>query len=343
MSVPDPLPPRKPRRLGLYLPFVLLLAAIAVWTGIWFKARMELGERLDARAAGLRKAGYEVAWAARSIGGYPFRIDVTLTDARLRDPSGWALATPRLEAEANMLSPGRWIMAAPQGAEFTRPAGGAVSVKGEIIRASLNSLDKTPPSFSFEGIKLAFTPAPGAQPFALTAASRVEFHLRPGPDDEGGVFLKVEGGQARPTGLFARVAGGKPVSMSWNSTLSKMSRFRGATWPEAVRTWSDAGGQMSVRDAGVTAGDAVLGVQPGTLSVGPDGRVRGSLDLTLRQAPKAIAALGDAGAIPPEAAQAAAIVAAARQDGDTARATLTFQAGQTTFGPVAVAPAPRAY
>ncbi|HEY3696611.1 DUF2125 domain-containing protein [Phenylobacterium sp.] len=343
MSVPDPLPPRKPRRLGLYLPFVLLLAAAAVWSGVWFKARMELGRRLDAGAEALRKTGYDVAWGSRSIGGYPFRMDVTLTDARVRDPSGWALAAPRLEAEANMLSPGRWIMAAPQGVVFTRPVGGPVSVKGEIIRASLSGLEKTPPAFSFEGVKLAFQPAPGAQPFALTAADRVEFHLRPGPDDQGGVFLRVDGGKARLAGLFARVAGDRPVSLSWNSTLSKMGRFAGATWPEAVRAWSDAGGQISVRDAGLTAGDAVLGVQPGTLSVGPDGRIRGSLDLTLRQAPKAITALADTGAISPEAAQAAAVVAAARRDGETARATLTFQAGQTTFGPVAVAPAPRVY
>jgi hypothetical protein len=343
MSVPDPLPPRKPRRLGLYLPFILLLVVVLVWSGVWFKARMTLGDRLDAEASALRAAGYEVAWATRSIGGYPFRLDVTLTDARIRDPSGWAVSTPRLEAEANMLSPGHWIMAAPQGATFTRPIGGSVEVKGDLIRASLSSLDKTPPAFSFEGVKLAFQPAPGAQPFGLTAANRVEFHLRHGPDDQGGIFFKVEGGKARLSGLFGRVAGDKPVAMSWNSTLSRISAFRGANWPQAVRAWSDAGGQIQVRDAGITAGEAVLGVQPGTLSVGPDGRLQGTLELTLRQAPKTIAALADTGKISPEAAQAAGAVAAARQEGETTRAALTFQAGQATFGPVAVAPAPRVY
>ena len=42
-------------------------------------------------------------------------------------------------------------------------------------------------------------------------------------------------------------------------------------------------------------------------------------------------------------AQAAAAVAQARQTGDLARATINFEAGQTTLGPVAIAPAPKVY
>jgi len=343
MSVPDPLPARKPRRLGLYIPFALALIGAAAWSGAWFWARIQLKDALAAEASRLRTAGYDVAWADQMVGGYPFRLDVTLTDARIRDVSGWALATPRLEAEANMLSPGRWMIAAPQGLTFTRPRGGPVMVKGELIRASLRSLDKTPPGFSFEGVKLTFTPDPGAQPFALAAAERVEFHLRPGPDDEGGAFLRVDKGAASPAGLLGRIAGDKPVAMTWNSTMTRASRFSGETWPQAVRAWSDAGGQINVREAGVSAGDAILGAQPAKLAVAPDGYLSGGLDLTLRQAPRALAALGQSGAVPPEAAAAAAVVAAARQEGDVVRARLTFQAGRTTFGPVAIGPAPRVY
>ena len=54
--------------------------------------------------------------------------------------------------------------------------------------------------------------------------------------------------------------------------------------------------------------------------------------------------MGETGVIAEDAAQAASIVAQARAVGDDlARATLTFQAGQTTLGPVAVGPAPRVY
>lgn len=341
--MPDPTPARKFNRLGLYLPIALLLVGVAVWSGVWLWMRGQVEARLDAAQADWRKAGYELAWDSHRVGGFPYRLSVTLAEPRLRTASGWALAAPVLEAQTYMLSAGHWMLAAPQGLTFTRPRGGPVSVTGTILRASLKNLDKRPPNVSFEGVKLAFAPAAGAQPFALSAAERVEFHLRAGPDDEGGVFARVDGGKARLSGLFARIAGDKPIAFTWNSTLSKMSAFKGDSWPLAVRAWTDAGGQINLRNAGVTAGEAVLGAQGGRLTVGADGRLNGALDVSLRQAPQAIAALGETGAMPPEAALAATVVVAARQQGDIANATLTFQAGLTTLGPVAIAPAPRIY
>src|SRR5437899_9000965 len=293
MSVHDPSPPRKPRRLGLYLPFVALGLAVAAWSGVWVWAKGQAQTRLDGAAQALAQAGWQLSWKDRAVTGYPFRLDVNLSDVRLREPSGWALEAPRIEGEAFMHAPTQWLIAATDGLTFVRPQGGPVTVKGDLIRASLSHLDAHPPSFSFEGVKLTFAPQPGAQPFALTAADRVEFHLRAGPEDQGGVFVGLDNGKARLSGLFARVAGDKPISIVWNSTLSKMRAFSGADWPSAVRHWADAGGSMTVRQAGLTAGEAVVGSNSGSLGVGHDGRLTGVLDVTLRQAPKALGALGD--------------------------------------------------
>jgi len=343
-SLPDPIPARKSRRLGLYAPYVLLLAGVAVWSLFWVIARNQASSRLDAAAQQLRAAGYEASWSERTVGGYPFRLDVTLTDARLRDPSGWEIETPRLEAEAYMHALGHWVMAAPQGLSFARPRGGVVNVRGKLIQASLSQLDKTPPKFSFFGRKLVFAPAAGAQPFALSSADKVEMHLLSGPNDQGAVLLRVDDGKAGPSGLFARVAGDRPISLIWDSTLTKMSAFKGPGWTNAARAWSQAGGQINVRQAGVTAGDALIGVEPATLGVGFDGRLKGALDVSLKQAPRAFTALGQDGTLPPDVAAAAAAVAGVRQgNGDVARAVLSFEAGRTTFGPVAIGPAPRAF
>ncbi len=341
--MPDPAPPGKHRRLGLYVPFGLLLLLIAGWSAYWGWARGELSRRLDAAQARLSEAGYQVSWKDRHIGGYPYRLDVTLSDFHAREPGGWALAAPKLEAQAQAFAPGSWLVAAPLGLTFTRPEGGPVTVTGRLVRASLTHLTSRPPSFSFEGVDLQFRPDPGAKPFGLTAASRVEFHLRAGPDDQGGVFALVEGGQARLSGLFARVANGQPIGITWNSTLSKMSAFSGRDWADAVRRWTEAGGQMTVRDAGVTAGEALVKVNSGTLGVSREGRVAGTLDLSLRQAPKSLSAMADEGVIAPDSAQAAATVAEAGQSGDLAHGALHFEAGRTTFGPVALGPAPKVY
>jgi hypothetical protein len=344
MSVPDPVPARKLSRLGLYGPFVLVLIAAAIWSGVWLWARGQAQGRMDAAVAGLTRAGYQIGWKSREIGGYPFRMDVTLDDVTVREPSGWALEAPSLEAEAYLYSIGRWLVAAPQGLTFVRPQAGPVAVGGKLIRASLTDFDKRPPSFDFEGVGLTFQPQPGAQPFSLSAADRVEFHLRAGPDDQGGVFFNVRNGKARLSGLFARIAGDKPISIVWNATLTKMSAFSGENWPGAVRHWTEAGGQMQVRQAGVTAGDALIGATSGTLTVGSDGRLRGVLPVTLRRAPQALGAMGEQGVLPRDTAQAAADVAQAREGPDrSAQATLDFQAGRTTLGPVAIGPAPKVY
>lgn len=346
MSVPDPTAPRKLSPLRLYIAFGLAFILVAAWSAAWIWARGEAEARIDAGAEALRNAGYEVAWKERSIGGYPFRLNVTLTEARIRDRSGWALETPKLEAQAFMHALTSWVLAAPDGATFVRPIGGPVRVSGKTLRASLSHLTNTPPNVSFEGVGLTFQPAAGAQPFGLQAAERVEFHLRQAPSevgDEAGVWLSVKDGKARLSGLLGRIAGEKPVSIEWDGRMSKISAFRGQDWPTAVRAWVAAGGQMNVRRGGLTAGDALIGVNAGTLSVGSDGRARGVLDVSLRQAPRALGALGSTGTIPQDRVEAATAVTTARQEGDVARATLNFEAGQTTLGPVAIAPAPKVY
>lgn len=344
MSLPDTEPGRKPRRLGLILPFVLAAILIIGWSVGWFWLRGQAVARMDDQIEQMRASGYEIAWKEREVGGFPFRLNVSLAEARIREPSGWAIAASRLEAQAPVYSLGDWIAAAPDGLTLVRPIGGPVEMKGRLIRASIGDLSEPLPSFSFEGRGLTFAPGAGARPFALSAADLVELHLRAMPDDQGVVRFRVDQGKARLSGLFARIAGEKPVSMIFEGVLNKASAFRGRDWASAVRAWTDAGGQMSVRQGGITAGEALIGAQSGTLTVGTDGRLRGTLDASLQQAPRALEAMGETGVIPQDAAQAASIIAQARSaGGDLARATLTFQAGQTTLGPVAIGPAPRVY
>lgn len=344
--MPDPSAPRKPSLARLIIPFAIALVLAIGWSGAWVWLRGQAQSQLDAQAARWRDAGYDITWRERAIGGYPFRINVTLVEPRIRDRSGWALEAPVLEAQAFVHAPTSWVIAAPQGLTFTRPVGGPVQVTGKLIRASLTHPGNYPPNVSFEGVDLKFQPAAGANPFSLQAAERVEFHLREAPaevGDEAGVWFSVKNGKGQLSGLLGRIAGDKPISIEWDGRMTQISRLRGADWPSAVQAWVKGGGRMNVKRGGLTAGDALIGVNSGTLSVGSDGRAEGVLDVSLRQAPRALGALGDTGAIPQDRAQAAAAVAEARQAGDFARAQLHFQAGQTTLGPVAIAPAPKVY
>ena len=75
------------------------MAALA-WSGAWVYACSEAAKRLEAGAEQLRKAGYDVAWSNQRIYGYPFRLNIQLDDAKVREPSGWALTTPSCDSAA---------------------------------------------------------------------------------------------------------------------------------------------------------------------------------------------------------------------------------------------------
>src|SRR5581483_9023771 len=191
MTLHDPEPSRKPpRRFWLYAPYVAVLAGALVWSGVWVAARAGVARGLDEAAARLRAQGYAVAWKDRAIGGYPFRIDVTLDGLDVREPSGWGLAGPRLEAEAYAYHLDQWIAAAPQGVVLTRPGAGAVAVTGQVLRASVIGTGAAP-RVAVEGVKLVFTPQPGARPYPLASAERLGFYVRPLAGDRAEGLLRL--------------------------------------------------------------------------------------------------------------------------------------------------------
>ena len=335
--------PRERRRLGLYIPFLLLLAFALAWSAGWLWLRAETLRRLDGARASLAGTGRELSWTSRNVSGFPFRLDVDFTDLGLREPSWWALAFPKLNAEASVFAPTHWVAVAPAGAAFTRPTGGQVIVGAKVLRASVSDLAARPPRISVEGIALTFTPAPGAEPFFVRAAAALHLHTRVGPGDQGAIYLELDRAKAPLSGLMGRIAAGGPVSLIADAIYSHAAALGGPDWATAVRAWSGAGGALNVRRLRLTAGDAVLNAHGGTLTVDDDGRLRGTLTASLRQAPRALAVMGGEGTIAREAAGAAAEVVGARGQGPLATVTLDFQAGQTTLGPAAIGPAPKVY
>ena len=345
MTLPDQIPARKrPRRFWLYAPYVVLLIAIVGWSLAWLWIRTEIGHRMDATASRLREAGFVMDWKARRIDGYPFRIDVTLDGVRLAEPSGWALAATRIKAETYAYKLDQWIGYAPGGVTLTRPLSGAVAITGTALRASFVRTEHGPPRVAVEGVKLVFTPGPGVKPFIMSAANYLDFHLRPTGDDQGDFLLRIEGASAPRGAILTRIAQDKPMDIAWEAKVSNASALHGRDWPAAVQAWTAAGGGLDVEHGVLTAGASVLNLRPGRLTVGSDGRLRGSVGLDLSQAPNIIRILADASTIDPSAADSALTVAQARAaGGPVTQADLTFLAGVTTFGPVAIGPAPKVY
>ncbi|RYF91589.1 MAG: DUF2125 domain-containing protein [Caulobacteraceae bacterium] len=278
-TLPDPAPRRK--RSGVATPFILLLILIAAWSGGWFWLRGEAMRRMDETAKVMGDRGYRLTWGERTVSGYPFRLDIYLKDAKVSEPSGWALSAPVIKSEAFVYALKHWVFVAPQGVTFTRPDGGAVIVQGKALRASLSDLDKRPPTIAIEGADLTFSPEAGAKPYFLSAARQLNVRILPGPNDLGGVLLHIGGAKMALQGLAARATEGGVVDMDLDLTLTKMSALSGQDWESSARAWAAKGGVIQVRQASVTGGAARLSAKAGTLTPDASGRLSGDLDATL--------------------------------------------------------------
>ena len=64
--VPDTASPRKRRRWGLYIPFIIALVAVVAWTGVWIYAHAEAGRQIEAGAERLRAAANQT-WGKKPI------------------------------------------------------------------------------------------------------------------------------------------------------------------------------------------------------------------------------------------------------------------------------------
>ncbi|HEX6858825.1 MAG TPA: DUF2125 domain-containing protein [Caulobacteraceae bacterium] len=319
---------RQPSRKALYIPFVLLAILAVAWSLGWFWLRGETRARMDAGVAELRAQGYTVSWRDRTLGGFPFRMDVNLTDFHIAEPSGWGVRAPQIRSEAYAYALDHWVAVAPKGVVLDRPIGGPLVIKGEALRASLTGLDRTPPRVAVEGANLTFTPTAGGQPFLLRSAGRLVLHLRPGPQDQGAILMRVEDAKANLPGLLARVADDDPVEMNVELIFNKASALQGQNWRTMASRWSSAGGTVTVQNASLKVGGAVLAAHGGALSIGPDGRAEGGLDLDLAKAGDTLSDLSG-GMIPPGYGFGGL--------------SLRFSGGQTLLGPLPIAPAPRVY
>lgn len=326
--MPDMSSPRKPpRRFWLFAPYGAVLVVALVWSMVWLDLSQQIVHGLDATAARLRERGWTVEWSERTVGGYPFRLDVNLEAPRIAEPSGWSVAAPRLKGEAYAYAPGHWVLAAPQGLTLTRPGRGAVSIAGQALRASVIAAGgDQAPRIAVEGLKLAFTAGAGATPLPIATCDHLGLYLRSLPGDAAEFQLHLEGAVPTRGGLLARLDPSQPVSLIWDQSLTRVSALRGANWPSAVRAWSAAGGVLTLAHGQLSATDLIITVKSDQMSIDPDGRPEGALSLDLSQAGAAPARLGPAVAL-----------------ATLFKTSLRLKDGSLLLGPFRIAAAPRVY
>ena len=237
MTLPDRIGLSKPRRRGLYGPFIVAFGGALVLSVYWFWLAGQVTARMDGGALRWASMGGKVHWRNRHVSGFPFRLFVTLNDVDLTGPAGWGASAPVIKAEASVFSTGLWVVSAPLGGTFSQSPWDKVSVRGEVLRASASNMDAHPPSLSVEGLNLSFTTPPGARLFALRTVREFHFHSKAGPSDQGAVYFSYDGVGAA----------GRPVHAVVDGIFTHAAALKGGDWRSAVAAWQTAGGTLSPR------------------------------------------------------------------------------------------------
>ena len=268
-------------RVGLFAPFVLLGLVALAWSVAWFVIRQRTTEGLDAWLAAEAAAGRRWTCADRSVGGYPFRIEVTCAGvaAELKDAQPpIAIKLKQILAVAQVWDP-RLIIA-----EFTGPltasdAGGApyVTATWGIAQASVRGTPKAPERASVvvDGLRLD-----GAQG-NLFDSKRAEFHARvqygswphnPAVD----VVVKLVGAAAPAVHALAA----QPFDADILAVLHGIKDLAPKPMPARLREWQAAGGRLEIQNARLAQAESLANAT-GTLALTQQGRLDGALRLTV--------------------------------------------------------------
>ncbi|WP_299172374.1 DUF2125 domain-containing protein [uncultured Brevundimonas sp.] len=346
-------PSKPPSRKGLYAPFIVLLVALAAWTGWWFYLTRQIDAGLEAQAANLRQQGWDIRYADKTIVGWPFRANVKLTHVTLAAPSGHALSAPELNAEANAYQPTKWVVVAPKGLILTRAGKGKVAVNGDAIRMSASGIDQRWPNLALELVNPIFTVHPGGEPFPIARASRIEFYSRPHlegsetPTDDIDVMFRLVDGQGRRDGPVEGFAQDGQLTTQLEATIGRAGLLKLGDAAGVFSQWSKGGGTFRNIRGDLQAGDSRATLSSDILRADADGRLTGQVALQSQKPLPALSGLlqsrqGPANQIGAVGVAAAAGAAEAATREEVAL-TLNFRDGRTWLGPFSLAPAPKLF
>jgi hypothetical protein len=297
------LAPRRRPLWRLFIMPVLLLIAAAGWSAFWFFAASQVDVKADAWRAQEAKAGRDYDCARRTVGGFPFRLEVRCDGAGVSlvsQNAGQAAAQAPITAKlaeilvvAQVYDPKLLI------AEFTAPAtlsdrGGqpSMSVNWSVARASVVGLPAVPQRASIVFDDPEVDRVNGSMLASLARAKHVELHGRladGSPADHPVIetVLKIEAGSVQEVHPLLS----QPFDADVRTLLSGLTDLSPKPWPQRFRELQAAGGHVEIVQSRIAQGDLVA-VAAGTLGLSANGRLDGELQMTVAGIERVIPALG---------------------------------------------------
>jgi hypothetical protein len=296
------LAPRRTSRWRIFIAPVLLMIAALGWTAFWFYGASQVDTQADAWRAREAKAGRVFDCARRSVGGFPFRLEVTCEGASVSlvsQTAGQPAAQPftaklgQILVVAQIYNPKLVI------AEFTAPAtlfdpatSQSYAVNWGLGHASVVGLPLTLQRASIEFNDPTINRIEASLQVPVARARHAELHgrLAEGSAADRPVIESVlQINQGSIVGLHPLLA--EPFDVGVRALVSGLKDFSPKPWPLRFRELQAAGGHVEIVQSRIQQGD-LIAVAAGTLGLSPSGRIEGELQMTVTGLEKVIPALG---------------------------------------------------
>lgn len=294
--------PSAPSRRPLWRLFIvpgLLVIAAAAWSGFWFHAASQVGERADAWRAQEAKSGRRYDCARRTVAGFPFRFEVSCEGASVSLVSQTASNVPftatlgEIEVVAQIYDPKLVIAEFKSPAQVAIPEQAPLRVDWSKGRASVLGLPAVPQraSIVFDDAAIDRVNANSIQ-VPVARAKHVELHGRlaeGSPTDHPVIetVLQMNGGAVQ--GVHPVLA--EPFSADIRARLTGLNDFAPKPWPERFREIAAAGGNVEIVQSRIRQGE-MIAVAAGTLSLNANGNLDGELQMTVTGLERIVPALG---------------------------------------------------
>ena len=287
------------RRWPIFLPTLLLLLVAAGWSAFWFIAADRAGTEIDRAIAREAAAGRRAECGDRRIGGYPFRIEVRCTPARITLDSRQGplvFEAPGFVAVAQLPVPSHLVAEMRSPATLRGAAGGpTISLSFSAAQASVQGSPSTGvDSLSVELKTPVLERIAGDQVLVGLMANDIAVHTRRAPAGPPGTWDLV----ARLTGAQVPVIESPfaqaPSMVELQLSLIKAELLAPAPTPERLRAFAAAGGKLHLALLRAEQGE-VLAEAKGDVSLDPQGFLVGDATVTVAGMQQFLAKASEAG------------------------------------------------
>lgn len=284
------------------MPALVVLLAVG-WSAFWFYAASQVDRTVDAWRAREAASGRIYDCAKRTVGGFPFRLEVHCEGATVALKSQTAdqaaAQTPPVTASlgdilvvAQIYTPKLLIAEFKAPATLSQRGQPAMVVNWKTARSSIVGLPGTPEraDIVFDDPSINRVVASGQAPVAR--AKHIELHgrLAEGSAPDHPVIetvLELNGGTLQDIHPLLT----EPFDANVHAMVRGLKDFTPKPWPVRFRELQAAGGRVEIVQSRIQQGDLVA-IAAGSLGLTASGHLDGELQMTVAGFEKVIPALG---------------------------------------------------